>query len=174
MRVVALLRGINLGASRRISMGELRKIVEAEGHADVETYLQSGNVVFTPKDTRRAELPKELERAIARETGLDVRVIVRTGSELTRVVKANPYRIDDPTRLVVAFLEKKATLSALGFRDLAAYEPDEATLKGRELYVSVPKGQGRSKLMAELTRRREPLLTVRNWRTVAALAKLTA
>jgi uncharacterized protein (DUF1697 family) len=173
VRVVALLRGINLGSSRRISMAELRKIVESEGHADVETYLQSGNVVFTPKG-RKGELAGRLEGAITEATGLDVKIVLRTGRELARVVAANPYTVDDPTRVVVAFLQKKVALSDLRLRDLAGYKPDEATLIGRELYVSVPNGQGRSQLMADLAKRREPLLTVRNWRTVTALAEMTA
>ena len=58
MRVAALLRGINIGPNKRIAMADLRAIVESLGHTDVETYLQSGNVVFTPK--RRA---KDLGRA---------------------------------------------------------------------------------------------------------------
>src|SRR5262249_46619308 len=107
-------------------MAELRKIVKSEGHTDVETYLQSGNVVFTPKG-RKGELAGRLEQAISEATGLDVRVILRTGRELARVVRANPYTVDDPTRVVVAFLEKKLTLASLRLRDLGAYEPDEAT-----------------------------------------------
>jgi uncharacterized protein (DUF1697 family) len=173
VRVVALLRGINLGSSRRISMPALRSIVESDGHADVETYLQSGNVVFTPAGRKR-DLAKRLERAIAKETGLDVRVILRTGSELSRVVKANPYGVGDPTRVLVAFLERKIAMQVLELGDLDDYAPDDLTLKGRELYISVPNGQSRSKLMASLAKRREPLLTVRNWRTVTALAKLAA
>ena len=49
MRVVALLRGINIGPNKRIAMPALRAIVEGLGHTDVETYLQSGNVVFDPQ-----------------------------------------------------------------------------------------------------------------------------
>ena len=59
--------------------------------------------------------------------------------------------------------------------DTYAYLPDELTLAGRELYVSVPNGQGRSKLMEALTKRRMPTTaTVRNWRTVEALAERCA
>ena len=52
MRVVGLLRGVNLGPSRRLKMADLRAAVESLGHTDVETYLQSGNVVFTPAGGR--------------------------------------------------------------------------------------------------------------------------
>ena len=174
MRVAALLRGINLGPNKRIGMPTLRAIVESLGHSDVETYLQSGNVVFTPGKAR-GDLAGTLERAIAEATGHDVPVLVRSGKELARVVETNPYPVDDPTKVVVAFLGKEIEPSELGLVDLESYAPDELTRVGRELYISVPNGQARSKLMLALTKPRQPtIVTVRNWRTVAALAELTA
>jgi uncharacterized protein (DUF1697 family) len=173
VRVVALLRGVNLGPNKRIAMPALREIVESLGHTDVETYLQSGNVVFTPGG--RGDHATELSAAIAEATGHEVPVVVRTGKELAKLVAENPFAVDDPTRVVVGFLREKVGLAALGISDPAAYAPDELTLVGRNLYVSVPNGQGRSKLMEELTKRNQPTtLTVRNWRTVTALADMTA
>jgi uncharacterized protein (DUF1697 family) len=103
-----------------------------------------------------------------------VAVLLRTGRELAKVVEANPYRVSDPTKLVVAFLGEELELGQLGLGDLEPYLPDELTVHGRELYISVPNGQARSKLMEALVKRRLPTtLTVRNWRTVEALAKLT-
>jgi uncharacterized protein (DUF1697 family) len=175
VRVAALLRGINIGPHKRIAMPALRALVESLGHAGVETYLQSGNVVFTPAAGAPADLAGQLEKAIADGTGLDVPVVVRTGEELAAVVDANPYAVDDPTKVVVAFLGEAVEPGALGLGDLADYLPDELTVRGRELYVSVPNGQARSKLMETLAKRRLPTtVTVRNWRTVAALAELTA
>jgi len=175
MRVAALLRGINIGPHKRIAMPRLRAIVESLGHTDVETYLQSGNVVFTPASRATpARLAAGLEQAIADATGHAVPVLVRTGAELAAVVEAGPYGADDPTKVVVAFLGEEVELGQLGLGDLGDYLPDELTLIGREAYVSVPNGQARSKLMEELTKRRLPTtLTVRNWRTVTALAAMT-
>jgi uncharacterized protein (DUF1697 family) len=174
VRVVALLRGINLGPHKRIAMAELRSIVESLGHTDVETYLQSGNVVFEPKPKAK-DLATALGAAIAATTGHDVPVVIRTAAELHDIVAANPYPVDDPTRVVVAFLGAAVDLGDLALGDLSTYLPDELTIAGRELYVSVPNGQGRSKLMEQLTKRRLPtVLTVRNWRTVEALANLVS
>jgi len=153
-------------------MPTLREIVESLGHTDVETYLQSGNVVFTPKG--KGDHAARLSEAIAGETGHEVAVVLRTGAELAQVVKANPYAVTDPTRVVVAFLAERLPLETLGLDELERYAPDELTLHGRELYVSVPNGQGRSKLMEALVKRSFPTtVTVRNWRTVTALAELT-
>ena len=155
-------------------MPALRAIVESLGHSDVETYLQSGNIVFTPAPAAPDDLAAQLEGAIADATGLDVPVVTRTGAELAAVVEANPYPVDDPTKVVVVFLGEAVEPGALGLGDLASYLPDEYTARGRELYVSVPNGGARSKLMEALTKRRLPTtVTVRNWRTVTALAELT-
>jgi uncharacterized protein (DUF1697 family) len=173
MRVTALLRGINIGPRKRISMPDLRRIVESLGHTDVETYLQSGNVVFTPKG--KGDHAAGLSKAIEQETGHDVAVLLRTGTELAKIVDASPYAVSDPTKLVVVFMDDELELGQLGLGDLVAYLPDELTAHGRELYVSVPNGQGRSKLMEALVRRRLPTtVTARNWRTVEALARMTS
>jgi uncharacterized protein (DUF1697 family) len=175
MRVAALLRGINVGPGKRISMPELREIVESLGHRDVATYLQSGNVVFTPKSLSSGDLAAPLEQAIEKRTGHEVPVLVRTGAELAKVVDANPYTVDDPTKVVVAFLGEAIEPSRLGLGDLGSYAPDDLTQIGTELFISLPNGQARSKLMEALTKRRLPtVVTVRNWRTVTALAQLTA
>jgi uncharacterized protein (DUF1697 family) len=156
-------------------MPELRNIVESLGHSDVETYLQSGNVVFTPAKRARRHLGTDIEAAIVAATGVEVPVLVRDGRELDAVVAANPYNVDDPRRVVVAFLGEDLAPSQLGLGELSTYAPDELTQIGRELFISVPNGQARSKLMEALTKRRLPtVVTVRNWRTVAALAELTA
>jgi uncharacterized protein (DUF1697 family) len=98
---------------------------------------------------------------------------MRTGDDLARVVEANPYAVTDPTKVVVGFLADAIELADLELGDLSGYLPDELTALGREVYVSVPNGQGRSKLMEALVKRRlRTTLTVRNWRTVTALAEM--
>lgn len=166
---------MNLGSNRRLAMQELRDIVAGLGHTDVETYLQSGNVVFTPSKQVPKDLAGSLAAGITASTGHDVPVVVRTGAELRRIVSGSPYPVDDPTRVLVAFLAKRVALGKLGLGDLDDYLPDELTVAGRQIYVSVPNGQARSKLMEKLTARRLPTtLTVRNWRTVCALAELAS
>lgn len=156
-------------------MSELRAIVEGIGHTEVETYQQSGNVVFAPKANAAKDLAGSLTTAISEATGHDVPVVVRTAAELQAVLSANPYPVADPTQVVVGFMAERVALDRLGLGDLSAFLPDELTLTGRELYVSVPNGQARSKLMEKLTRARLPTtLTVRNWRTVTALAEMTS
>jgi uncharacterized protein (DUF1697 family) len=175
MRVAAVLRGVNLGSSRRLSMKTLRSVVESLGHTDVATYLQSGNVVFTPaRGSGVKGLDGAITAAIKAETGTAVPVITRTGSELAKVVTANPFSVGDPTRLVVVFLGQKVDTKWLGSLDKDDYAPDDFAVKGRQLYLSLPNGQARSKLIEAFWKRhRDDVVTARNWRTVTALAEMT-
>jgi uncharacterized protein (DUF1697 family) len=176
MRVAALLRGVNLGPNRRLPMNTLRSVVESLGHTDVSTYQQSGNVVFTPaRGSRRNGLAEPITKALAAETGHDVAVVTRTGSELAKVVEANPFPVDDPTHLVVVFLGEKVDTGWLRSVGRGQYAPDDLSLKGRHVYLSLPKGQARSKLTEAFWKQyRNDLATARNWRTVVALAEMTA
>jgi uncharacterized protein (DUF1697 family) len=156
-------------------MSDLRAVVESLGHTDVETYLQSGNVVFTTAGRVGKRLGDALSDALARATGMDVAVVLRTGPELAAVVAANPYPVDDPTKVVVTFLAEHRPAAVLVDIDQVPFAPEEFTFTGRELYVNLPHGQGRSALMAVLGKRDlGTTATTRNWRTVTALADLTA
>ena len=168
-RLVALLRGINLGSKRRIAMGDLRELLAELGYTDVRTVLASGNAIFTgPK----AKAREKLERAIQERFDMEVDVVVKTMAEIEAILAADPYgdAVDDPTRYFVVFLDKapdRARLEALEGED---FEPDSFKTGGRELYVWCPEGMQNSKLMKALGK---PGLagtaTVRNWATVNKL-----
>jgi uncharacterized protein (DUF1697 family) len=173
----ALLRGINVGRNKRIGMADLRALVEGLGHGSVRTHLQSGNVVFeSPKRSDRA-LGDAIEQAIASELGMDVTVIVRRSDELAAVVAASPFgrRTDDPKQIHVAFLSEKPKAAAVKGFGIEEFAPDEMTIVGREAHLLYPKGYARTKLTnAVLEKRLGVRATSRNWRTVTALADLTA
>lgn len=173
---VALLRGINVGSHNKISMAALRELVEAAGGKDVETYVQSGNVVL--RSARSAsELGPELECRIERELGLTVAVVVRTKAELARVAAGNPFAADepDPKKLHVAFLAEKPARARVRDVEAADLGPERVHVAGKDVYLHYPNGYGRSKLSnAFLERRLGVASTTRNWRTVTKLAELCA
>lgn len=171
MRYLALLRGINLGSRNRVVMGELREMFAAMGHGDVATHLQTGNVLFTASGPA-APLAADIERRLASELGVTVTVLLRSKSELGKVVARNPLAADvaDPSKLHVTFLadspdrgrdEKLAALCA----------PDEAyAVLGREVYLHCPNGYGRTKLSnANLEKRLGVPATTRSWKVVNTL-----
>ncbi len=90
-RYAALLRGINVGGRNKVAMADLRELASALGHADVATYIQSGNLVFSSARTRPGCLADELEREIAGRLGVRPAVVVISAPELAAVIAANPF-----------------------------------------------------------------------------------
>jgi len=165
-RLVALLRGINLGSKRRIAMADLRELLTDLGYEDVRTVLASGNAVLTGPEARARE---KLERGIEERFGMKVDVVVKTMAELRAIVDADPFKdeVSNPTRYFVVFLDGKPDVSSLEGED---FTPDAFAVGKHEIYAHCPDGMQNSKLMKALGK---PGLagtaTVRNWATVNKL-----
>src|SRR5204862_5813891 len=108
MRHIVLLRGINLGARNRVSMPELREVLRRAGFEEVQTYLQSGNVVLAAEEPPD-KVAARCRRAITRALDLEIEVLARTREELAAVVGRNPLAkvATDPKRYQVSFLERE-------------------------------------------------------------------
>ena len=173
-RYVALLRGINLGARNKIAMADLRDLFQALEAEDVTTYLQSGNVAFASR-SGRAELSRQIERRIAQDLGLDIKVLLRTDGELAKLVAANPFATQtDPVKLHVTFLADAPAAARVRALDGQRFEPDEFRIAGPHVYLHTPQGYGRTKLNNTYFEKHLGVAaTTRNWRTVTNLAELT-
>jgi uncharacterized protein (DUF1697 family) len=172
----ALLRGINLGARNRLAMADLRRIVEELGAEDVGTYVQSGNVVLRSRLTAD-RLASAIETAIRKELGMEVPVLVRSGRQLRALVRGNPFARPnvDVATLHVTFLAARPAAKLVAGLRRESFGPDAFELVRGDVCLSCPGGYGRSKLgNAFLERRLGVPATTRNWRTVTALADLTA
>jgi uncharacterized protein (DUF1697 family) len=182
---IALLRGINVGGHNKVSMTDLRQVFESLGHTEVATYIQSGNVVFTPGGTSaalgNAEHAGALEQAIAVATGVSPKVVVLTVDELEQVVRDNPFPDEPNPKCVHAvFFPAGAGPDAdaiAGVQRQVAERGsrDEARVKGRTLYLHTPDGFGRSELANLLLARNRGAAatgTARNWATVTKLVSL--
>ncbi|HEX4060455.1 MAG TPA: DUF1697 domain-containing protein [Streptosporangiaceae bacterium] len=186
---IALLRGINVGGNKRVAMADLRDVVAALGHDDVATYIQSGNVVFSPPQAGpgaadTVALAAGLERAVADRLGMQAGVIVLSRDELAQVAADNPYPDEPNPKLVhVIFLPAEPEAGHADFladaqRQAAAKgSRDEVTLVGRAVFLHTPDGFGTSELAKLLGKSRGPMSaksagTARNWATVTKLLAL--
>jgi uncharacterized protein (DUF1697 family) len=175
-RHIVLLRGINLGARNRIAMPKLREALTEAGFKDVQTYLQSGNVVLT-STAKPESVARKCEREIKKRFDLEIPVLVRSRAELARVVKRNPLArvAKDPKRHQVTFLSAK--LSAKVVRELedAAAEGERVVAIGREIYAWHPKTIAPSRLWSRLAGKGLGVTaTARNWTTVEALLAMAS
>src|ERR1700735_3434870 len=164
---IALLRAINVGGTGKLPMGDLRSLSEKAGFRNVRSYIASGNVV-AERDGLEAEAKAALEAELGAYAGKPVRVMVRTGAEMAKVVANNPFPDRSASRTVAIFLDHAPPPEAL--KNVKGQADEELRLGAREIYVHYPDGVGRSKL-------RIPAAgdgTARNMNTVAKLAAMAA
>lgn len=170
---ISFLRGINVGGNKIIRMADLKALYESLGLTDVQTHLQSGNVVFAANTTSPAPLMSSLEGAIEQRYGFDVRVILRTLDELREAVARQPFapeQIAEPAKVAVVFLRDAPAADAAAALLDGYSGPEEMRLTGRELYVFYTEGMGRSKLSHTVIEKKLKVTgTARNWNTTTAL-----
>ncbi len=119
MQYVAFLRGINVGGNNKVTMSELKKVCESLGFADVRTYINSGNVIFTSPKQTTAVLAATLEKSLHKAFGFQVRTVVRDAANIQALAKALPdeWTNDTEQKTDVLFLwdeyDSKKTLSLI-------------------------------------------------------------
>lgn len=171
---VALLRGINVGGRNKIPMPELKSLLASLGLEDVVTYIQSGNVVFRSPAADGQEVAARIERQIAEVFGVRATVLLRTPAELLEIADGNPFLEGDFSKLHVVLLGGRPAADAVAQLDPGRSPPDEFSLRGREIYLHLPNGAGRSKLTVDYFERRLGVAaTARNWNTLIKLLALT-
>ena len=174
----ALLRGINVGGSRKVPMADLRTLMADLGHGGVRSYLQSGQAVFASGHGDAESLADELTQAIEKRFGFSVDVIVRDHAYLRAIVEACPFPAAEleGKQLHVTYFSAPVDADRFAEIDQAAYLPEEFRLGDRALYLYVPDGLGRSKLAEHLSKPRlnkGVIATSRNWNTVVKLVEMT-
>jgi uncharacterized protein (DUF1697 family) len=167
----ALLRGINVGGKNRLPMRDLEALLASLGHEDVASYIQSGNVVFRSADADAGRVAEAIESGISARFELDVRVLLRTHVELEGIVSKCPFG----EAVHVVFLDGAPTADKVSALERSRSPGDAFEVSGREIYLSLRNGAGRTKLTLEWFERRLGAVgTQRNWNTVLRLVALTA
>lgn len=164
---IALLRAVNVGGTGKLPMTELKAMCVAAGYAHVQTYIASGNVVFTSKD-KPAQIKAALEAHLKSYAGKPVGVVVRTAQEMADVLAANPFPNAAPNRTLAIFLDEPPPATALA--DIRGCNDEQLRLGIREIYVHYGSGMGSSKLVIPAAKSG----TARNMNTVAKLSELAA
>jgi uncharacterized protein (DUF1697 family) len=145
-RKVAFLRAINVGG-HVVPMARLKTLFEELGLKDVETFIASGNVLFSsPKDP--AALERQIEKHLHTKLGYEVKTFVRTLEEVAEIACYAPFpaaRVKAARAFCVGFLaeplDKSATAAFMALRS----KDDEFHVNGREIYWLSKVGQGQSK-----------------------------
>jgi uncharacterized protein (DUF1697 family) len=166
---VALLRGVNVGGKHILPMKHLSGIFSDAKCGDVRTYIQSGNVIFSAPAGGVEKIPQLIAKSIESQFGFPVPVILRSSEEIARVLRDNPFLKTGASEnaLYVYFLADQPATSALAKLDPKRSAPDEYRVVGREIYMHLPNGMGRTKLTsAYFDSQLATVATARNWATV--------
>jgi uncharacterized protein (DUF1697 family) len=173
---VALLRGINVGGHKQVSMADLRDFLRQLGLTEVRSLLQSGNLVFRSAARTGAHLERLLEAEAGKRLDLQTDFFVRTAEEWKAVVAHNPFRKEaerDPGHLVVMFLKDAPDVKDVEALQAAITGSEVVRAQGRHAYIVYPSGIGRSRLTNTLIEKKLGTRgTGRNWNTVLKLGAL--
>lgn len=173
---VSMLRGVNLGPHRRLKMDELCSVYESLKLRDVQSFLQSGNVLFRTDAKDEDALKNRLEKSIQQRFGFSSDVILRTTAELKNVIAKNPFakrRDIEPAKLLVTFLATDPGEAARKQVREIKTAPEDLRIQGREIYTYYPNGMARPKVpWAAIERIIKTSGTGRNWNTVTKLLEL--
>jgi uncharacterized protein (DUF1697 family) len=173
---ISLLRAINVGGHQQLKMDALRDLYASLGFERVQTYVQSGNVLFWSKEKDIPAIAARIRRAIEKSAGFGPDIILRTRAQMATVVANNPFagRADiSPSKLLVTFLEREPTQDAVAKVNGMTFPPEEFKMLNGELYVYFPEGAGRSKFpAARIAKTLNVPGTARNWNTVLKLLEM--
>jgi uncharacterized protein (DUF1697 family) len=165
---VSFLRGVNVGGHGTLNMAALKEAYATLGLRDVQTLLQSGNVLFRSNLGDRDALAKRIMQEIERRFDLKIDVIVRALAEVRMIVERGPAspRLD-PRKLHVMFLSAVPDARHQATLVDAHKGPEMLEVRGPEIYLYYPNGVGRSKLSgAFIERKLDVAGTARNWNTL--------
>jgi uncharacterized protein (DUF1697 family) len=172
MKYIAFLRGINVGGKMTVSMSELKQTLEKEGFTNIQTILNSGNVVFETEGKDSVELRKQLEELLEKTFHSSIKVIIRNEDDIRRMIAKDPFQtvtITPTIRANVTFLAEFSRIKpekTNGFRIVKQYDDAICTV------LDIAKGEASPAMMASLEKTYGKNITTRAWNTLQRIGKL--
>ncbi len=174
---IALLRGINVSGQKKIIMADLRAYLEELGFQDIQTYIQSGNIVFKSENYSLKNLELLIKNKIQEKYGFEVPIIILAPQELVKAIKNNPFSTDkskDPKQFYIVFLQDKPQQEYVEKLKEVDYSPEELVFDDKIIYFYAAFGAGRTKLNNNFFENKLKVrASSRNWRTVSKLVELS-
>ncbi|AXG74423.1 DUF1697 domain-containing protein [Flavobacterium arcticum] len=175
---LALFRGINVSGHNIIKMEHLRKLMEANGYINVETYIQSGNVVFETDETDKAKVAYNIQLLLYKEYGYDVVIFIYDETDLIKAIDNNPYtdRVPEPSgpkKYFVVFLSEEPSVA--GIDQVKKYNRSDDVFKVVDsvMYLKLAQSAADSKLTSTFIENKTKLkATTRNWNTTLKMLEM--
>ncbi len=170
---IALLRGINVSGQKKIKMADLKIHLAELDFQNLQTYIQSGNIVFETTPGSTEKLQTLISKKIAEKYGFEVPTLVKTANELQEALQRNPFHPEgeaEPNKMYFTFLATLPTPDRVAHLHSFAYPPEQFVLEGKNIYFYSPNSYGRAKMNNNFFENKLKVpATTRNWRTVKIL-----
>ncbi|MEL0652794.1 DUF1697 domain-containing protein [Algibacter sp. TI.3.09] len=171
---IALLRGINVGGNNKILMAELRDLLLNMGLKDVQTYIQSGNIIFNSEEGNASELEFQITEAIKKRFGLDVPVLVKTRDALKIIFDACPFSEEKKQKSYFSLLYTVPEVGLVNEVSSIEFENEEIEISPNCVYFYSSVGYGKTKYNNNFFERKlKVTATARNYKTIVKLLKLS-
>lgn len=175
-RYISILRGINVSGQKIIKMDALRKMYKKLNFEYIQTYVQSGNVIFSVKENDAKVLEKLISLQVEKEFGFYVPIMVLNIKTLEKIIENNPFTKDNLKETKFMYITFLAdNLSEFDEEKVVEKKQpsEEIAFTSNAVYLYCPNGYGRTKLNNNFL---ETILnvqaTTRNWKTTNELLKL--
>lgn len=157
-------------------MAELKNALLENGFQQVQTYIQSGNIVYQHASTSITDLNKQMNQIIQQKFGFDVPVLTLESKAFETIVRKNPFTSDtqkDTSCFHITFLSECPQAEFIAKIDASKYLPDEFSIVKNAVYLYCPGGYGNTKLSNKFLETKLKVdATTRNWKTVNELIRL--
>ncbi len=174
-KYVALLRGINVGGHKKILMADLRELLTNSGFVKVQTYIQSGNVVFESSEKDMLKLELLIHEAIKAQFGFEVPVLVKTTQDLQRIFNACPFSEEKKQASYFTMLHDCPNEDLIKVASEKVYEGEEYEIIDDCIYYYCEKGYGSAKFnMSLFERKLNTTATSRNYKTMVKLIAMSS
>jgi len=166
---IVLLRGINVGGHRKMPMAELREILSTLGYINIQTYIQTGNVILS-SDKPTEKIKSAIEKEIVKHFGFEVSVLVKSQNELQKIFKECPFTIEEKEKSYFMILEDVPNEVGIKEVEDITYEDEIFKITDNCIYFYSAKGYGRTKFNSNFFERKLKVkATARNHKTMLKL-----
>jgi len=171
---IALLRGINVSGQKKVPMAALRELLSNLGFGNVQTYIQSGNVIFQSSQEKISELEYLIQEALKSHFGFEVSVLVRTASNLKSIVDHCPFTDEKKVNSYFTLLHSVADGHLIGETNKINYPNEEFIITKNCVYFYSATGYGNAKCNNNFFERKlKVTATTRNYKTMVKLLSLS-
>lgn len=140
-KYIALLRGINVGGKNKVSMRELKEILEHNGFYDVVTYINSGNIIFSSENTDEKKLKEDWEELIKNNFQLKIPVLIISVNDLISAFNHAPawWDKDNDSKHNAIFILPPTSVNEV-FNEVGEIMPEyeKVDYYGRVIFWSAP------------------------------------